>query len=73
MNRVLDEYANVVDSEFWKTYIKNITNLRDSQVKQLESAPLEKISRIQGGISSIDLILGLPERIIRSITDKPTQ
>ena len=71
MNRLVDEYQMVIDTTFWKAYLDEIARLRGTQSKMLESADLEKITRLQGGISAIDLVLGLPDKIVvRSSQEK---
>jgi hypothetical protein len=69
LNRLTNDAASLEQNEFWLMFLDESAKLRSARAKMLESVDKEKLTRVQGEISGIDLVLGLPERILRSLQD----
>jgi hypothetical protein len=68
-SRLISEAGSLEQNEFWLMFLDESAKLRSARAKMLESVDKEKLTRVQGEISGIDLVLGLPERILRSLQD----
>jgi hypothetical protein len=70
MSRLTSDYEALAGNEFWLMYLDKIKEHRASVSRMLETATIEKIPRLQGEVLATDFIVGLPDSIIRSLTEK---
>ncbi len=62
--KLKEEYEQIVRMEFWQDYIKRIKQERDIAVSHCVTDPTEDVPRYQGAIRSLDIVLGLPNKIL---------
>jgi len=66
-SRVKSDYEKIVDSFFWQEYLKEIRRLRQVASRNCETLDVSKVPFYQGQCAVIDMILRLPEKILKEI------
>ena len=70
--RILDDYAMVEGTEFWRYFLEQAKKSRDSKAKMLENVKVDELARFQGELAGMDLITGLPEKIYKDAKGQKT-
>ena len=66
-SKVKSDYEKIVDSFFWQEYLKEIRRLRQAASRNCETLDVSKVPFYQGQCAVIDMILRLPEKILKEI------
>lgn len=66
--RILSEYAQILEMKFWERYLFEIAKYRDTRSDMLETSPLDKVASIQGEIRALKYVQDLPEKIVAELT-----
>lgn len=70
LTRLTNDYTSLDDNEFWKLYLEKIADYGKSHLNMMKSAPLEKISHLQGELSAIDWVASLPALMAAQLAEQ---
>ncbi len=60
------ERRNIEQTKFWGLFLGRIMKSRDNDIKELcASAKGDRVPELQGRIAAYNLILGLPDKIVK--------
>lgn len=65
-NRLTSDYLSLTDNKFWDSFIGEVKKLQQERIDRLVSVSPENLTRLQGEIFSLGLVLLTPERILRA-------
>ena len=66
-SKIKSDYEKIIDSFFWQEFVKRIRRLRQTASRNCETLDVSKVPFYQGQCAVIDMILKLPEQILREI------
>ncbi len=71
LDKLLDEYEKITDTEFWKVYNQKLRDKKGFQLKELvSSTDRERLPQIQGFIQSLGWVERLPSEILENFKEK---
>jgi len=69
LTQIRSEYQTVLDTKFWEVYRKRILDLIGTASTDLRTvdpiADATKLARSQGKIDAFNIVLGLPDSIVK--------
>jgi hypothetical protein len=69
LTQIRSEYQTVLDTKFWEVYRKRILDLIGTASTDLRTvdpiADATKLARSQGKIEAFNIVLGLPDNIVK--------
>lgn len=62
--KLREEYEAICRTDFWKNYIKRITQEMDIYIKHCLTDPPDNVSKYQGAVAATKRIMELPSRVL---------
>jgi hypothetical protein len=67
MNKLISDYEALDRNEFWKMFLKKLTEYSRGRALALQDAPLDKVARLQGELGAINWVMSRPKDMIDEI------
>jgi len=64
------EWRDVSKTQFWKTFMLEIVDKYNNELKTLKSASIDRIPKAQGRISAFEQVLKMPDKILSGTIEK---
>jgi hypothetical protein len=71
--RIAEEFLQLRDSDFWKLYNTELDRMMSTRLDRLRNGAIDTILYTQGEVKSIEMVKGLPERILSELAEKSRQ
>lgn len=68
-----DEFDAICKTEFWKDYVVRLDGERKSASRHCETDMAEDVPRYQGMVRAIDVVIGLPLKVLEVAPKKPQE
>jgi hypothetical protein len=67
--RIVSEYTQIETTDWWVLYLSKVADYRKQRGEMLETCGVERVPYLQGEITALKFVAGLPERILRELAD----